>query len=135
MDRVLTKDEYFGDFKETYGFDFNDMIADNASVLIFRVNSILADPALARFSYHGITSGWRPRGYNALVKGAAVKSKHITAQAVDIRDDDGMLDEILLANPMLLEKYDLAMEHPSATKGWCHLQSVLPASGRRIFYP
>jgi hypothetical protein len=57
----------------------------------------------------------------------------MTGQAVDIDDDGNTLDAFL--NDKILEMYGLAREHPMATPGWCHLQSVLPPSGHRTFYP
>ena len=81
------------------------------------------------------TSGYRPPAVNAATRGAAVKSKHMKCLAVDIRDDEGALDEWCLAHPGVLEGIGLWQEHPSATKGWCHVQTVPPGSGNRVFYP
>lgn len=87
-----------------------------------------------------ITSGWRPGAVNAATPGAAVRSKHITGQAVDLFDPDGDLDAWCLDQAELgglghLARLGLWLEHPAATKGWCHLQTVPPRSGRRVFYP
>ncbi len=84
-----------------------------------------------------ISSGWRPPDVNAAIPNAAVNSKHLTAQAVDLYDPDGELDEWLMSQPgqLLLGQLGLWMEHPSATKGWAHVQTVPPRSGRRVFYP
>jgi hypothetical protein len=59
----------------------------------------------------------------------------MTGQAIDLADPDGDLDEWCLEHPDMLELYGLWQEHPSATKGWAHLQSVPPKSGKRCFYP
>ena len=84
-----------------------------------------------------ITSGWRPPEVNASIPNAAPKSHHMAGRAVDLYDPDGELDDWLMTGPGLaeLERVGLWMEHPSATKGWCHLQTVAPRSGRRVFYP
>ena len=84
-----------------------------------------------------IASGWRPPAYNATVAGAAPNSKHMTGQAIDVYDPDGDLDDWLMTGEgqMALTALGLWMEHPAATKGWAHLQTVPPRSGRRVFYP
>jgi hypothetical protein len=84
-----------------------------------------------------LTSGWRPPSYNCNVPNAAPNSKHMTGQAIDLYDPDGLLDDWLLSEKGqgTLAAIGLWMEHPAATKGWCHVQSVPPKSGRRCFYP
>ncbi len=84
-----------------------------------------------------LTSGWRPPTLNAKTPGAAINSKHMTGQASDVYDPDGDLDDWLMsdAGQQVLVQLGLWMEHPSATKGWAHLQTVPPRSGRRVFYP
>lgn len=84
-----------------------------------------------------VSSGWRPPAVNAATAGAAVNSRHMTGQAIDLYDPDGDLDEWLMTGEgqATLTALGLWMEHPSATKGWCHLQTVPPRSGRRVFYP
>lgn len=87
-----------------------------------------------------VTSGWRPADINAGVPGAAVRSKHITCQAIDLYDPDGDLDDWLLTQATaprggVLGELGLWLEHPAATKGWAHVQTVPPGSRRRVFYP
>lgn len=84
-----------------------------------------------------ITSGWRSPEINAAIPNAAPKSHHMAGRAVDLYDPDGELDDWLMsdAGQAALTEIGLWMEHPSATKGWCHLQAVPPRSGRRVFYP
>ena len=84
-----------------------------------------------------VSSGWRPPAVNAATPNAAPNSKHMTGQAIDLYDPDGDLDEWLLTDDGQRVMKDLGLwhEHPSATKGWAHLQSVPPRSGRRTFYP
>jgi uncharacterized protein YcbK (DUF882 family) len=82
-----------------------------------------------------VSSGWRPPSLNAKTAGAAPNSKHMTCQALDVYDPDGDLDEWCMENLAKLEEAGLWLEHPSATKGWCHLQIVPPRSGKRVFYP
>ena len=83
-----------------------------------------------------VSSGWRPAVINEHTAGAAPNSKHITGQAVDIYDPEGALDEWCLDHADTdLAIVGLWLEHPAATKGWCHVQTVPPASKRRVFYP
>lgn len=84
-----------------------------------------------------VSSGWRPPQINSATPGAAPNSKHMTGEAIDLYDPDGDLDEWFMAEPgrNCLEILGLWMEHPAATKGWCHLQTVPPRSGNRVFYP
>ena len=115
--------------------DAPDYVHQNALDLLSRVNALLLLLPFDEARKPRVTSGWRPADYNKTVPNAAPNSKHITGQAVDIADPDGVLDEYLLDNPELLAKHGLFAEHPSATKSWAHLQSVAPRSGRRHFYP
>ena len=84
-----------------------------------------------------VASGWRPASINAATPNAAPNSKHMTGQAIDIYDPDGDLDDWLMTadGQRVLADLGLWMEHPSATKGWSHVQSIPPRSGRRVFYP
>lgn len=84
-----------------------------------------------------VSSGWRPASINANTAGAAPNSKHMTGQAIDLYDPDGDLDEWLMTvdGQKVLHDVGVWMEHPAATKGWSHLQSIPPRSGRRVFYP
>jgi len=84
-----------------------------------------------------VSSGWRPPTVNAAIQNAAPNSKHMTGQAIDLYDPDGDLDEWLMTadGQKVLTDLGLWMEHPAATKGWCHVQSLPPRSGRRVFYP
>lgn len=59
----------------------------------------------------------------------------MTGQAVDLYDPDGALDDWCLAHPERLAEAGLWQEHPAATKGWLHLQSIPPRSRNRVFYP
>lgn len=141
---MITRDDYFAIAGEVPSL----AVEKNAAELLVRLNALLAFLGMKT----GLDSGWRPPKYNAELrrlwiqsggmKGAntAINSKHITGEAADVRDNQTQdLANRLLNDPTILEKYNLWMEHPSATRGritnWCHLQSVPPASGRRVFYP
>ena len=83
-----------------------------------------------------VTSGWRPPDVNASTPGAALRSLHMQCRAIDLFDPAGDLDDWCLDNATtVLRDLGLWLEHPAATKGWCHVQTVPPRSGRRVFYP
>lgn len=130
---MITLEDYFGRFTgiaepsaETRG---------NAIELLSKVNALLSDLELPEAQRPKVNSGWRPKFHNAIIPNAAPNSKHISGQAIDIADPEGALDDYLMAHPQRLLDHDLYMEHPLATKGWCHLQNVPPRSGNRVFIP
>lgn len=84
-----------------------------------------------------VTSGWRPPAINAATPNAAPSSKHMTGQAIDIYDPDGDLDEWCMSpgGQKALVNLGLWLEHPSATKGWTHVQTIPPRSLNRVFFP
>jgi hypothetical protein len=113
-------------------------VIDNAQLLLPKVNALLERAAAAGVDCAVdpiVNSGWRPASYNATVPNAAVLSKHITGEAIDVRDPEGMLDDWCVRNLEVLAEIGLWLEHPLSTKGWCHVQSVAPRSGNRMFYP
>jgi hypothetical protein len=61
----------------------------------------------------------------------------MTAEAIDLEDHDAVLDDWLMsmAGESVMIALGLWHEHPAATKGWAHLQTVPPKSGNRHFYP
>jgi hypothetical protein len=77
-----------------------------------------------------VSSGFRPSAVNANIKNAAKKSAHMIGMALDLEDIDGSIDELLLKNDILLKKYGLWLEHPDATKSWCHLD--MRDRGKRV---
>lgn len=140
----ITVDEYFLKYGETYASELTLELRQNAAELLGKVNILLTCVKAAGIGLDLIplrnrmvcfTSGWRPKKINAKTPGAARFSLHMSAKAIDISDPDGLIDEWCISNTKVLRELGLYLEHPSATKGWCHLQSVPPKSGRLIFYP
>jgi hypothetical protein len=114
-----------------------DQFRANALDLVERVNHLLSMyraecPAAPPTP---VSSGYRPPAINQRTFGAAARSNHMICKAVDLRDPGDQLDDWCMVSLPLLESYGLWLEHPDATPGWCHLQSVGPRSGRRVFYP
>lgn len=79
-----------------------------------------------------VTSGYRPGRFN-VAAGGAPNSAHITCEACDFSDTMGEVKDYVLANPDILVKSGLYMEHPDATPSWIHLQ--IRATKNRIFRP
>jgi LAS superfamily LD-carboxypeptidase LdcB len=101
-----------------------------ANLLLSAYRSLTKDEEPRR-----VNSGWRPPSVNAATPNAAPRSKHMSGHAIDISDPEGDLDEWCMDNPEILQTIGLWQEHPSATKGWCHVQTIPPKSGKRVFYP
>ena len=134
--------DYTMDREKVYGKEFTEEIKSNAEKTVALTNALLnvLETAGIPLEAHPVNrsvvaSGWRPPQINRQVPNAALRSKHMTAQAIDLYDPDGLIDEYLLAHPEPLHALGLYQEHPSATKGWAHVQIVPPKSGRRVFYP
>jgi hypothetical protein len=133
---MITAEDYFG--HQSHVEEPAQEVRDNAAELLPRVNTLLARAAAEGIECAAtpkLNSGWRPAAYNATVPGAALHSKHITGQAADIGDPDGLLDDWCVRNLEVLADIGLWLEHPLSTKGWTHVQCVPPRSGNRVFYP
>ena len=136
---MITWRNFFKGRDQVYKTDLTQEIITNATETIRRANLLLDRYAKSCNDHdpRGCNSGWRPSALNAAVKGAAKKSNHMLGLAVDIADQGGALDKWLLTEEgqQALIEIGLWMEHPSATPGWTHVQTVPPKSGRRVFYP
>lgn len=136
---MITREQYFAHYAPSCPEH-----EANAAALLVRVNALLAEAALAGCTLHvnpatsscvsGTTNGgYRSPESNASCSGAAPNSKHMSANAVDVYDPEGELDDWLTDE--VLVKFGLYREHPGSTKGWLHLSNVAPGSGKRTFYP
>lgn len=123
---MITLDQYLMGRKEGLTSD----LLSNAQDTINKVNRLLQLFGSTR----KVTSGYRPAAINAAV-GGAKKSNHMLCKACDLEDKDGKLDAWCYDNQPKLAEIGLWLEHPSATPGWCHLQTVPPKSGVRVFRP
>jgi len=141
---MITIADYFMGRREKYPLALTPDIEREA----FRTVD-LANKLLSQAQTYGVTvdmhpvnkspvsSGWRPPEVNAATPNAAARSKHMTGQAIDIYDPDGDLDAWLMTGEGQAAMVALGLwhEHPSATKGWAHVQTVPPRSNNRTFYP
>lgn len=129
--RLITLHDYLMGRDQAYPADYTAQVAANAARTVDRINAFLE----ACGCDGHVNSGWRPPALNAATRGAARHSKHLLALACDLHDADGRLDLWALDHPEVLERIGLWQESPAATPGWCHLQTVAPASGQRVFIP
>jgi hypothetical protein len=135
----ITLKQYWKGRDVEFASELTDEIVANARETVRRANRLLerfleAKPTAA---VRTVNSGWRPKAVNKATANAAPNSKHLTAQAVDLSDDDEALDRWCQTSDGLaaLEACELWMEHPDHTPRWCHVQTVPPASGKRVFRP
>lgn len=133
---MITLDQYLQGRDKTFPEEYNEEIKQNAEELLFRVNNLIDALKLSSVE---VSSGWRPPSYNRTVKGAALRSKHTTGQAIDLADSNGKLKQAILRamffETKFLERMNLFMEDPASTKTWVHLQTMPPKSGKRVFKP
>lgn len=127
---MITVNDYWMGRDETYASELTDAIRRNAATTVALVNEL----ELASGMYLAVSSGWRPAAINAAV-GGATHSNHTTACACDVHDPEGKLDQWCLDNLEVLERLGLWLESPKHTPGWCHVQTVPPKSGNRVFIP
>lgn len=137
----ITLDQYLMGRDHTYPQYFNTSIKTNAQHTVDKVNQLLSAIGddvtfeLNPKTMNLVSSGWRPPPVNQATYGAAPNSLHVSAEACDIYDPNGDIDEWCVEHVDVLHGLGLSMEHPAATKGWCHVQIRPPRSGRTIFYP
>ncbi len=133
QDQPLTLQDYFG---AAVLVAMNKTMRDNATFLLTHVNRLMRQFGQNR----RVLLGFAPtpdRIFDAEQYMAFLPSRHQTAEAVDLADPEGDLDQWLLDNQKLLESCGLWVEHPATTRGHCHLQCAPPKGGtrRRVFYP
>jgi hypothetical protein len=129
---MISVKDYLMGRDDLYPEEFSSQIEINAHDTVHRVNELAE---LAGWTNLKVNSGWRPSAVNDATSNAAKKSNHLLAKACDLADPDGSLDAWCMANLDKLEEVGLWMEHPDKTKGWCHLQTCPPKSGKRVFMP
>lgn len=135
---MITLTDYWEGRDELFPALLTDEIKQNASIIVAKANLLLSAfrEDTGDTEQRHVTSGWRPPAVNAATPGAAPRSKHMSAQAIDLADPEGDLDQWVFEHPQVLERIGLFQEHPSCTaRGWAHFQFVPPKSGRRVFFP
>lgn len=140
---IIPADYYHNSRDHLYAAELTPAIRDNVRELLGRVNLLLTwasqdniRPAIDAATGTHVASGWRPAAINDATANAAAASKHLTGQAVDLRDNGTRdLARWCLRNLDLLEEIGLYMEDPQWTPSWVHLQIVPPGSRRRVYCP
>lgn len=136
---MITEKEFWMGRDTAYASQLTPLLRANAKETLARVNKMLEKFYAAHPDApdRRCNSGWRPPAVNKSTKGASTTSLHMLCKAVDINDDDELVDKWLMTpeGQKALEVAGLWMEHPSATPRWAHVQTVPPRSGRRVFYP
>jgi len=138
MNYFISSDEYFGKYlgQET------EEHRKNAYILLCRLQTLIERAKRDNLTFDknpktgshvsGTTNGgWRPKNCPE----GAPSSSHKEGKGVDVYDPDGELDNWIMENKHVLPELGLAIEHPSATRGWCHITTRLPKSRNRVFYP
>ena len=138
---MITYEEYVAKHKDSP--DLTEAIKGNIeNLLLPKVNRLLiymkdwgvalhVNPSTKSFISGVDFGGFRPQ-YCPI---GAPKSNHKKGLAVDIYDPYNQLDLWCMNNHAILEELGLWLEHPSSTKGWCHVQAVPPRSNNRVFLP
>ena len=131
---ILLSDFWMGRDKE-YPADLTPDVARNAERTVQCVNLALsmfyADCPDAH--HRKVRSGWRPPAVNSATPNAANRSKHMTAQACDLDDNDRELAKWSVRNKTKLLAAGInAMERPEATPTWVHWQTA--PVGSEVFY-
>lgn len=143
---MISLDQFWNGRDKTHANELTDAIRANAQETVDRWNALLKFAAEDGVEASVVASGWRPAAINASTPNAAPSSKHLTGEACDVQDDEHRsLARWCLRNtaplcfqsgkPDLLAEIGLWMENAMWTPSWCHLQTVPPHSGRRIFVP
>jgi Peptidase M15 len=125
----ISPSEYYMGRDKLFAGELSDAHKMNAERTIVAANAILELFGQKR----RVTSGWRPASINAATKGAALHSRHVLCQAIDLEDNDKALINWCLNNQDKLAEVGVWMEDPRDTPTWVHWQIVPPASGHRIF--
>lgn len=139
---MITLADYFMGRREQYPLALTPEIERNAARTVALANELIVLAKGAGFvvklsprTGSLVSSGWRPPQINSGAGGAA-RSRHLSGEACDLYDPDNRLDAFCFAQAdRVLKDLGLWLESPTATPGWCHVQTKPPRSGRRVFLP
>lgn len=133
---MLQVSNYLGRFKDSP--ELTDDMRKDAQILISKVSELLSRAGIDDCV---ITSGFRPKSYNAQI-GGSKNSLHCYCQAIDLADPDEKIGKWFQSNIQALIEIGLWAESLSVTHKsekpsgkWVHLQIKAPRSGNRIFLP
>jgi hypothetical protein len=137
---VITKEQYIGVWSGSP--DWTPERQGNADVLLAAVAALEAEmvtdgvvfpdnPKTGSGVSGEVYGGFRPQSCPI----GAPHSNHKEGRAVDRFDPGEHIDDWCMAHQDRLKFHGIYIEHPSATPGWSHWQSVPPGSGHTVFYP
>lgn len=137
---MITLNQYIGPHRESP--DWTDEREQNATKLLAACCALEVEMARGGVKFpdnpathSGISGqtfgGFRPQDCPV----GAPNSNHKEARAVDRYDPEGIIDLWCMAHLDRLQAHSIWLEHPDATVGWSHWQSVPPRSGSRVFRP
>lgn len=137
---IITMADYAGIY--LHHPDFTQEVKDKAIILLHKVNVLTAiaeqhgveshvNPVTKTYISGTHDGGFRPKN----CKTGALLSRHKTGEGLDKYDPKNEFDIWLVNNEPLLRGLGLWFEVSYKTNGWCHCQSVAPASGNRFFVP
>lgn len=118
-----------------HNYPVNVEISANLDDLHDKLNQLRAAYGRPMVITSGLRSDEQQKALIAAGKSTATKSKHLIGQAADIRDEDGKLAAWARQNVEILKDIELWCEDPEYTRGWLHVQTVPPKSGKRFFIP
>ena len=130
---MITLEAYWKGRDKEYADEITDEIRANAQKTVERANELLA--RAGRSDINTVDSGWRPSAVNDSTSNAAVHSKHLSAEAVDLPDADRTLASWCADNLDIAKEIGIWFEDFRWTPHWVHCQIVPPKSGRRVFIP
>lgn len=131
---MITIEQYFMGRDKLYPEELTDNLKSNAEVTVNKTNQLMTIYCQETGNQcPGVRSGWRPKEINAKTPGASKSSHHMTCEAIDLGDSTNALKDWCLTNLIALEQIGLWMEDPECCPSWCHLQTVSPKSGHRVF--
>ena len=130
---MITIEEYFDGRDKEHADELTEEIISNAEDTVDKVNWLLDESGFEHIDR--LNSGWRPQSINQATRNAAPGSKHLTAQAADIRDADRHLAHWCVLNLDVLAEIGLWMEDPRWTPSWVHVQTIPPKSRKRVYIP
>lgn len=138
---MITQETFWMGRDVEYAAELTDEIRTNAAETVRRANLLIAmyEEATGDKVEH-VNSGWRPKSVNDATRGASKTSKHLTGEAVDLRDLGDVLDK-WIDTPFggsALNSCNLWREHNQDTPGWCHLQTApyprwIPGAARTFY--
>lgn len=135
---MISMSAYWNGRDKQYAAEFTPQIESNGNRTVACVNVLLDDfETETGICMELCASGWRPKGVNAETQNAASTSKHITAEALDVRDTVNRDFARWLAKQGVkkLEQFGLYCERFEWTPSWVHLSPFPPASGKRCYIP